>query len=67
MSLSLAITLNVLLDIALLGLLAYVMSRPARLAPHQGAAQLAAARGGPSLCVIATPVRTLRPELPRAA
>jgi hypothetical protein len=35
MSLSLAIAANVLADIAMLGGLAYVMSRPARLTPHQ--------------------------------
>ena len=35
MSLSLAIAANVLADIAMLGGLAYMMSRPARLTPHQ--------------------------------
>jgi len=36
-SLSLAITINVLLDIALLGTLAYVISRTTRLTPHVSA------------------------------
>ena len=35
MPLSLAIAANVLADIAMLGGLAYMMSRPARLTPHQ--------------------------------
>ena len=34
MSQSLAIAVNVLADLAMLGGLAYVMSRPARLTPH---------------------------------
>lgn len=34
MSLSLVIALNVIADVGLLGGLAYVMSRPARLEPH---------------------------------
>jgi hypothetical protein len=34
MSLALAIALNVIADLALLGLLALVMTRPARLTPH---------------------------------
>lgn len=34
MTLTVAITVNVLLDVALLSLLAFVMSRPAKLTPH---------------------------------
>jgi hypothetical protein len=34
MSLSLAIALNVLADLALIAMLAYAMSRPSRLRPH---------------------------------
>jgi hypothetical protein len=34
MSLSLAIALNILFDVAILGGLAYVMTRASRLAPH---------------------------------
>jgi hypothetical protein len=37
MSLSLVITINALIDTALLGGLAYVMSRAARLTPHVSA------------------------------
>ena len=37
MSLSLAIILNVILDAAILGGLAFVMSRPRRLRPHEPA------------------------------
>jgi hypothetical protein len=35
MTLTVAITINVLLDVALLSLLAFVMSRPAKLTPHR--------------------------------
>ncbi|MHB8242958.1 MAG: hypothetical protein ACYDHN_13335 [Solirubrobacteraceae bacterium] len=42
MSLPLAITLIVLLDAALIGLLVFVMSRANRLTPHTSAAQAAA-------------------------
>jgi len=34
MTLTLAITINVLLDVAILGLLTFVMSRASKLAPH---------------------------------
>jgi hypothetical protein len=34
MTLTLAITINVLLDVAILGLLAFVMSRASKLTPH---------------------------------
>ena len=40
MSLSTAITINALADVALLGGLAYVMSRAARLRPHVARASL---------------------------
>jgi hypothetical protein len=39
MTITNAIILNVLLDIALLGLLAFVMSRAAKLTPHRPGAQ----------------------------
>ena len=39
MSLSLVIALNVILDALLLGGLAFVMSRPRRLEPHEPAAE----------------------------
>ena len=45
MSLSLAIAANVLADMAMLGGLAYVMSRPARLSPHR---QVVLARAAPA-------------------
>ncbi len=37
MNLTLAITINVLLDVAILGLLAFVMSRASKLTPHLAA------------------------------
>ena len=43
MPLSLAIAANVLADIGILGGLAYVMSRPARLTPHQQVVRSASA------------------------
>lgn len=49
MSLSLALAANAVLELGLLGGLAYVLSRPARLAPHQPASarpSLAAVAGG---------------------
>lgn len=39
MSLSLVIASNVILDIGLLGLLAWVMARPARMQPHEPMAE----------------------------
>ena len=39
MSLSLAIALNVILDVALLGGLAWLMARPGRLRPHEPVAE----------------------------
>ena len=34
MTMTLAVILNVVLDVAILGVLAFVMSRPAKLTPH---------------------------------
>ena len=45
MSTPLAVTLIVLLDLALIGLLAYVMSRAARLSPHRAARTVPATAG----------------------
>jgi hypothetical protein len=39
MSLSLVMALNVILDVVLLGGLAWLMSRPSRLKPHRPAAE----------------------------
>lgn len=35
MTFTIILTANIVLDVALLGLLAFVMSRPARLTPHR--------------------------------
>ncbi len=45
MSLSLAIAMNLILAVSLLGALAYSMSRAARLTPHRPAARRPALRG----------------------
>lgn len=37
MTLTIALTLNILLDIAIVGMVAFVMSRAARLTPHRTA------------------------------
>jgi hypothetical protein len=55
MSLSLAIALNVLADITILGLLALVMSRAARLTPHGRDAEVAGLTVSPH-------ARAARPE-----
>jgi hypothetical protein len=57
MTLNLAITINVLLDVALLGLLAFVISRASKLTPH--VAVIADARRAPA--DQAKPVRVRRP------
>jgi hypothetical protein len=51
MTLTLIITMNVVLDIALLGGLAFAMSRPARLTPHGKA---------PAPAAVPSTVRTVR-------
>jgi hypothetical protein len=58
MSLSLLVTINVLADLGLLALLAYVMSRAARLKPHAALLQVAAEQSPSS----APRQRTPRPQ-----
>jgi hypothetical protein len=55
MSLSLAITLNVIADLVLIGALAYVMSRTASLTPH-----VAVAQAEPTVAPVAPQRRTRR-------
>ena len=62
MSLTLAVAINVIADITLIGILAYVMSLPSRLSPHRPA-ELQLQTGGP----ITSPARLPQPELAIAA
>ncbi len=57
MTLSLAIALNLLLDAAMIGGLAYVMSRAGRLAPHSSTTSSA----HPALVAVAPPAHGHRP------
>lgn len=60
MSLTLAIALNVVLDLGLLGLLAYAMSRPRQLDPHRPVAEhveVIQLRRGPTVEVEAEQLR----------
>ena len=62
MSLTLAIAANAIADIAMLGGLAYVMSRASRLTPHH------AAQDNPrNLRPVTAPARAARPDLVLAA
>ena len=56
MSISLAVAVNVLADLALLGVLAYVMSRARLLTPHVSATHAATPRPLPT-----KPARSTRP------
>jgi len=62
MSLTLAIAINVIADIALLGILAYVMSLPSRLGPHRPA-ELQLRTVSP----VSRPMPPARPEIQVAA
>jgi hypothetical protein len=62
MSLSVAITAIVTADVALLGLLAFVMSRATRLTPHVSSIDLAGA-GTPSALALREPQAPLAGDL----